>query len=218
MRISAGALGEVELVGQREGQELGRDGDLGEAAEHAERGDAVARRDSRALAARCARRRRPRCPGRTAASRLDLVLAARLQHLGERDAGGVRRRRPRRSPGVSGCAASRLRDVDELQGASGPVSSVICEGAHAARPLYRSLRSRYVRPRTRPLGDCSKVIALSAITVVLAERPARLLDVRPADRQASSFMRVACGDRKPAGMICVAAQVALGAGVAVGAR
>ena len=44
-----GALGEVQRVGQLEGQEAGRDRDLGEAAEHAERGHAVAGLDARAV-------------------------------------------------------------------------------------------------------------------------------------------------------------------------
>ena len=82
------ALGEVQLVGQREGEELRRDRHLGEAAEHAEGGDAIAGRTAAPsgalrttpadLAARHERQRR-----------LELVLAAGLQHLGERDAGGV---------------------------------------------------------------------------------------------------------------------------------
>ena len=67
------ALREVERVRQREGQEGGRHGDLGEGAEPAERGHAVpgaqgVRSGPRRRRARCAPRRRPRCPGRTAAA------------------------------------------------------------------------------------------------------------------------------------------------------
>ena len=67
---------------------VGRDGDLGEAAEHAERGDPVARLDGGALR-RAADDAADLAAGDERQRRLDLVLAAGLQHLGERDAGGV---------------------------------------------------------------------------------------------------------------------------------
>src|SRR5271154_398029 len=75
------AVREVELGGQREREELGRDSRLGESAEPAERGHAVALGDLGA------RGRTAYDPGNLAAGherqrRFDLVLAPRLHYLG----------------------------------------------------------------------------------------------------------------------------------------
>jgi hypothetical protein len=83
-----GALLEVELIGQLEAHELGRHRDLGKAADHAERGDAVAGREGGRVG------RRADDPADLAAGDerqrwLDLILAARLEHLGERDSSGL---------------------------------------------------------------------------------------------------------------------------------
>ena len=61
---------------------------LGEPAEHAERGHPVARRDRRAVG-RGADHAADLAAGHERQRRLELVLAARLQHLRERHAGGV---------------------------------------------------------------------------------------------------------------------------------
>ena len=148
-----GALGEVQRVGQREGQEVGRDGDLGEAAEHAERRHPVAglhagalgraAHDAGDLAARDERQRR-----------LDLVLAARLQDLGERHAGradvdddafGVGHR-------VGG---ARLGTSPRVSAEAGPESSVICWARMRARILPGILPPMGAGPRPRevPLSD-----------------------------------------------------------------
>ena len=54
-------------------------------------------------------------PGTNGSVGLDLVLAAGLQHLGERHAGGLDVDDARRCPGVSRCDASGSGDVDQLQ-------------------------------------------------------------------------------------------------------
>ena len=87
MRISPAPWAKSS-AGAREGEELGRDRHLREAAERAEAGHAIARFELRSG------RRAADDPGNLAAGhegqrRFQLVLPARLQHLGERHAGGV---------------------------------------------------------------------------------------------------------------------------------
>ncbi len=112
-----GALREVELRRQHEREELGRHGRLGEAAERAERRHTVARLDlgtlgraahhSCNLAARHERQRR-----------FELVLAARLQHLGERDPGGVHVDHDARARGerMRGLGLSELQERERAVG------------------------------------------------------------------------------------------------------
>ena len=83
-----GTLGEVELARQREGEELGRNGRLGEAADGAEGRHTLAGLDLRACGSAA------HDPGHLAAGdegqgRFHLILAARLQELGEGDAGAL---------------------------------------------------------------------------------------------------------------------------------
>ena len=82
------ALGEVELRGERKGQELGCDGRLGEAAERAERRDAVAGLTA-APAGASRTIARDLAAGHERQRRFELVLAAGLQHLRKGHAGGV---------------------------------------------------------------------------------------------------------------------------------
>ena len=82
----ARALGEVELVGQREGEVRRRHGLLREGAEHAKSRDAVALGDSGALG-RAQDDAADLAAGHERKRRLDLVLAAGLQDLGEGDSG-----------------------------------------------------------------------------------------------------------------------------------
>ena len=84
----AGALGEVELVGEREAEVLGRGDHLGKPAQPAERGHPVAGRDRGAVGRR-ADDAADLAAGDERQRRLELILAAGLQHLGERHAGGV---------------------------------------------------------------------------------------------------------------------------------
>ncbi len=72
------ALGEVQLRRQREREELGRHGRLGEAAEPAERGHAVARLHLRSLGG-AAHDAGDLAAGHERQRRFELVLAARLQ-------------------------------------------------------------------------------------------------------------------------------------------
>ena len=112
-----GALRVVERAeGEREG--LRCDGNLGEAAERAERGDAIPRLDRRAVGSR-AHDPRDLAAGDERQRRFHLVLAARLQELGERH--------PRRVHVDENARAGRehvrglgLVELDELQPGLGP--------------------------------------------------------------------------------------------------
>ena len=100
-------------------------------------------------------------PGHERQRRLELVLAARLQDLGERHAGGVHVDDHRRSPGASMCARLGLGQVDELQRAVGPAQLGDLDGAHARNLVARrerrgsSLRGGQVaRPTSRSTSAC----------------------------------------------------------------
>ena len=132
-----GALREVQLVREREGQPRRRDGHLGEAAEHAERGDAVARREPRAV------RRTAHDAGHLAARherqrRLELVLPARLQHLGEGDARGAHVDEHALA-GRHRMGGLGLGDVDELERRLGARQVLDLDRAHGRR--HATLRS-----------------------------------------------------------------------------
>ena len=144
-----GALRVVELVRERERELRLRQRDLGEPAEHAERGHAVA------LAHRRALRRAPHDARDLAARherqvRLDLVLAARLQHLGERDAGGVDvdhdalAVRLRHFCELQRLRAAELDDLDRPHGATpyGPASASWQEAPPLHARIARELRGQ----------------------------------------------------------------------------
>ena len=127
------ALREVELVGQLEAEECRRHRDLRPAAEHAERGDAVAGLDL------CALRRLADHPADLAARRerklgLDLVLAAGLEQLGERHAGGVDVD-DHALAGGRGVVGLGLGDVDQLQRRFGAGELDDLDGLHWWRTL-----------------------------------------------------------------------------------
>ena len=125
-------------------------------------------------------------------------------------------RRPRRAPG-GGCSRCR-------GSARGPPSYVRCarsatptrcrrptsgcagrsSGWARTRARRRASPGRALAavPRLRSPSTCGRARAAGS-AVVLAERPPDLVDLEPGARQASSFIRAACGERKPAGMIPV---------------
>ena len=144
MRISPAPCAKSSASGSAKVSHARRHGHLGEAAEHAERGDAVAGLEARAggalrttpadLAARDERQRR-----------LDLVLPARLQQLGEGDARGAHvdhhalaRRHRMRGLG--------LRDVDELERRVGARQVRDLDRAHGRAARYRFAHHRVSTP------------------------------------------------------------------------
>ena len=165
------ALGEVELVGQREGEELGRDGDLGEAAEHAARGDAVAGRDRRAVG-RAAHDAADLAAGHERQRRLELVLAARLQHLGERHARGVDVD-DHALPGVSMCDGSGSGRSTSFSALAGPVSSTIWTARMAATSIVPAGTSCMTTPRLCLLaGVAALALVPTAATAKVRTGPA----------------------------------------------
>ena len=78
--------------------------------------------------------------------RLELVLAARLQHLGERRRRRRGRRRRTPSPGVSMCEASGSGDVDELERRVGAGQLGDLDGAHGRAARYRFAHHRVSTP------------------------------------------------------------------------
>ena len=153
----AGALGEVKLVGEREAEVFGRGDHFGKPAQPAERGHAVAGRDRGAVGRR-ADDAADLAAGDERQRRLELILAAGLQHLGERHAGGVdvdqhaaSRRQHRRRLGLGRVdelqrfvGTAQLRDLDRSQGAQ-TLSELFFE--HPDRPRRRS---HHVEARDHP--------------------------------------------------------------------
>ena len=118
------ALREVELRGQRERQERGRHRGLGEPAERAESRHPVAGLHGRA-GGRAANDTRDLTAGNEWQRRFDLILAAGLQQLGERDPGAVHVDQDAARPGLSMCVGSGSGRSTSESALSGPVSSVI---------------------------------------------------------------------------------------------
>jgi hypothetical protein len=145
-----GTLGEVELVGQRERQEVRCDGHLGEAAERAECRHPVARRHRRAVGC-AAHDPRDLAPLHERKGRLELVLAASLQDLGERHAGGVDVHDDARSRREH---MRRLR-LGELRGRQRPVRSLEVLDPHRShgRRLYGGRRPPVASPSGRRIAD-----------------------------------------------------------------
>ena len=112
-----GALGEVERVRQPEREvRAARRATSANPPSMRERRDPVARLEP-VPSARCARRPPTSLPGTNGSSGLIWYAPARLQHLGEGDAGGA--------DVDHDAVARRLGDVNELQRHSGPLSSTI---------------------------------------------------------------------------------------------
>ena len=118
------ALREVERVGQREGEARRRHGHLGEAAEHAERGDAVARREPRAPSGALRTIPATSLPGTNGSGGLSWYSPRVCRTSGNDDAGGVHVDETP-SPGVSGCEASGSATSTSSSADSGPDRSVI---------------------------------------------------------------------------------------------
>ena len=144
----AGALGEVERVRQLEGEEGRRDGHLRERAERGEGGDAVARPQA-AVGRRAAHDAAGLAAGHERQRRSELVLAARLQHLGERHPCGAHVDDDGRLA-VQGERVDRrgLGHLDVAQRAVGPAQLGDLDRAHARNLVGCALRARRLSGRT----------------------------------------------------------------------
>ena len=122
------ALREVELVGEREREELGGDGDLSPAAERTEGGDALPLAH-RGTGGRAEDHAADLAAGDERQRRFHLVLAACLQKLGEGDAGGVHLDE-HAFPGGQHVRGLGLGDLDERERAVGTCLLHDLDGSH----------------------------------------------------------------------------------------
>jgi hypothetical protein len=164
-----GALGEVQVVGELGGHERRRDGDVGEAARERHRGDPVARGEAAAVG-RAAHDAGHLAAGDERRVELHLVLAARHEQVGERDARGVHVDDHAVLAGDR-VLGPRLGDVDERDGvwAVEGLDLQGADGGHA--PDHKRIGAR---------ADPS--VLVRALEQALDE-PGRVADV-PADRHA----------------------------------
>ena len=150
------ALAHVEGVGQREREEVGRDGDLGEAAEHRERGDPLARRSRPEPSG--AERTVPATslPGTNGRSGLNWYSPRVCSTSGkETPAASTSTSTP--DPGESMCEASGSGTSTTSSAESGPVRSTICTAFKTSEPTgppepAQGGRGRRVAPVGGPHG------------------------------------------------------------------